>query len=258
MNEFDKLKDDFHNIEIPKDLDRMTKKTIQKARMHRRLTSVLKYTASSAAVLLLGITVISNTNQALANTMKDIPVLGNVVQIVSFTEFKEEQPDKSIDVKTPHLEGTDPAINAEIAKTSQEIINRYLQKDTTHLALSSSYEVKCDNDQYLSFVIEYFEAAGSSSTSYKCYTIDKKTNQALGLKDFFPNTPDYREKITAEVKKQLDQRGVLYFEEEFTIIKPDQNFFLDEEGRISICFDEYEIAPGSEGPLIVELPADFQ
>ena len=33
----------------------------------------------------------------------------------------------------------------------------------------------------------------------------------------------------------------------FKSIKDDQNFYLDSNGQIVICFDEYEVAPGCMG-----------
>ena len=33
----------------------------------------------------------------------------------------------------------------------------------------------------------------------------------------------------------------------FKSIKEDQNFYLNEDGQIVICFDEYEVAPGYMG-----------
>ena len=33
----------------------------------------------------------------------------------------------------------------------------------------------------------------------------------------------------------------------FEQIKEDQNFYLNEQGQLVICFDEYEVAPGYMG-----------
>jgi hypothetical protein len=36
-------------------------------------------------------------------------------------------------------------------------------------------------------------------------------------------------------------------EDDFQQVKEDQNFRFDEEGNLVVCFDEYEVAPGSMG-----------
>ena len=42
----------------------------------------------------------------------------------------------------------------------------------------------------------------------------------------------------------------------FTTIKADQNFYITEEGKLVIVFDEYEVAPGYMGIVEFEIPTE--
>ena len=64
--------------------------------------------------------------------------------------------------------------------------------------------------------------------------------------------------ISEDIKKQMREKMAedenLYYwvddeitELNFQKIKEDQNFYLNEDGQIVICFDEYEVAPGYMG-----------
>lgn len=74
------------------------------------------------------------------------------------------------------------------------------------------------------------------------------------------------DRLIARFEEQVEQgegHGSIYADhevvtdtiiEDFEAIKEDQNFYLNEEGQIVICFDEYEVAPGYMG--LVEFAVD--
>ena len=84
------------------------------------------------------------------------------------------------------------------------------------------------------------------------------------LSDFYGD--DYIETISAEVKEQMKARmaadeNVVYWldsdipEWNFREIAPDQDFYVNADGQVVICFDEYEVAPGYMGCVEFAMPA---
>ena len=100
---------------------------------------------------------------------------------------------------------------------------------------------------------------GGSMEYSRCVTIDKQSGEVLALSDLFDEGYDYIGEISAEVLRQMEFRteneGASYFipggiwsdDECFKEISPDQDFYLTSDGLLVIVFEEYTVAPGSEG-----------
>ena len=43
-------------------------------------------------------------------------------------------------------------------------------------------------------------------------------------------------------------------DEDFSEIDPNQDFYIDKNGDLVVCFDEYEVAPGSMGTVSFKIP----
>ena len=98
------------------------------------------------------------------------------------------------------------------------------------------------------------------------YHIDKTTGEIASLKNLFQEGADYITPISENIKEQMrkemqaDESKIYWIDsedeivEQFEAIKEDQNFYLNEDGQIVICFDEYEVAPGYMG--LVEFVVD--
>ncbi len=85
--------------------------------------------AVAAAVLF---TAVVNINPDAAQAMSKIPVIGKVVQAITFTEMKEEKNQSSIDVKTPALSGLsdhklEDSINRHYMKESKELYQEFMK-----------------------------------------------------------------------------------------------------------------------------------
>jgi hypothetical protein len=97
---------------------------------------------------------------------------------------------------------------------------------------------------------------GSSSTTHKFYTIDKASGKLITLKSLFKEDADYvsvlNRYLIDEMKRQNDAGLNMFWVddpdmESFESIREDQNFFINQDGQLVICFDKYEIAPGASG-----------
>ena len=106
---------------------------------------------------------------------------------------------------------------------------------------------------------------GSSSTTHKFYTIDKASGKLITLKSLFKDGTDYvsvlNRYLRAEMKRQNDTDLNMFWiddpdMESFETIREDQNFFINQDGKLVICFDKYEIAPGASGSPEFVIPED--
>lgn len=246
-----------------------------------------KIFGTAAAVIALSV-ILPNTNGNLAQAMEKIPVLGKYFEIVTFREYHYEDERKQADVKIPQL--TTSANASETEKDTASLLNKsiddyaqgFIQEFKKSIAsseevyqeLSMDYQVVTDNDNWLTLKITALEVAASGYEQVKYYHIDKRTGKEAVLSDLFVDGSDYIDKISANIIKQMKENekadpDKVYFyqgtlrdttglseEDLFSKIRPDQNFYFDEAGKLIITFNEYEVAPGYMGVVEFTIPDD--
>ena len=128
----------------------------------------------------------------------------------------------------------------------------------------TEYKVLADNNRFFTLKIETDEIMASGYQTVKIYNIDKKSDKILQLKDMFPEGTDYVTLLSNAAKEvmqknmQEDEDKVYFLNDEmgadFDKIKEDQNFYIDDAGRMVLVFDEYEVAPGFMGIVEITIP----
>ena len=114
-----------------------------------------------------------NASPAFARAVSDVPVLGGLARVVTVTEYHIDERERLIDVRLPALElpgDTDLeqrinlAIQTRIDQVLQEAEDRarairdaYVatggaEEDFIPVMIDVDYEIKCQNDHYLSFL----------------------------------------------------------------------------------------------------------
>lgn len=100
---------------------------------------------------------------------------------------------------------------------------------------------------------------GGSGEYSRCFTLDKTSGTVLKLSDLFTEGSDYVGVVSADILRQMEEQvaageadyfipgGIWPDEECFKEIDVDQNFYIDEDNKLVILFEEYEVAPGSAG-----------
>lgn len=239
--------------------------------VRRSLTAAL---ASCACFVLL-----VNASPTFAQAVSDVPVLGSLARVFTVTEYTVEDREHLIDVRLPALDmgGTDleQRINTEIQtridQVLQEAEDRARETKAAFVAtggdpdefmpimISVDYEIKCQTDQYLSFILTKTETLASAYTEYYAYNIDLKAGKELTLRDVLG--PDYMEIANEAVREGIAQRSQdpdnVYFEPGeggFESISEDQTFYLNQAGNAVVVFEKYEIAPGYMGIQEFEIP----
>ena len=171
-----KLHTQYKDIPIPQELEMMIEKNLQRPPKKRKRKLPLFLTSVAAAAILF--TVGLNTNPAMAKNLADVPVIGQVVKVLTFTEYEMVKDEYTVDIQVPQISGSSADIEALNEKYAQEGKLLYEQFKTDieemeagNMAVNSGYVIKTDTDEILSFG-RYVEVIVASSSSVMQYTYD--------------------------------------------------------------------------------------
>lgn len=274
MNRFEKAKRYYQSIEIPAELNDVIEDALSatpRKKKHRIASKVLL----SAACLLIVFTTALNASEVFAQSVYNIPVLGEFARVITWREYRQHDDYRLIDVKVPQLANTgntalEKRVNNEIQKKIDEIITRTEQEakelyqlyvdegrenEYHKLEVSVDYEIKCSDQRTTSFVLTKFETFASANVEQFFYNVDLQTGKDITLQDLLG--PKYKEIADKSIQAQIEQRKAedennIFFDgtdgiEGFTGISEDQNFYINEQGNPVVVFEKYEIAPGYMG-----------
>ena len=276
-DKIDKLKENYNNIEIPKELDDVindafneseNKKLENNKKDWRR--NMKKWYASAAAVGLIIVSV--NASSTFAKSLENIPVIGNIIKVVNFNNYRIDKDGMDVSISLPEVSSDSKdleyKLNKEFEKEGKEAYKKYeaevekLEKEgkTTHKSAEMWTESIAENDKTLSVAIYNTETEASAATSRKIYNIDKKDKTILTLEGMFGNN-DYVDVLSKNILSQMKERtkkdsNDVYFVDNTFKIKKDQPFYINDKGELVICFDEYEVAPGSAGLVEFVIPSN--
>lgn len=267
------LKHNYNNIEIPDRLNDVVNDALNIKQKKYKRSRITRWSSVAASICVVIGAV--NLSPAFASTLEGIPVIGNMIKIINFKHYSvnENGYDVSIDVgKVEGLKDKDLEykLNKEFEAEGEKLYNEYLNeiKDLKELGVEgrkygkSWYEVLNENDDVLSLVIYNHYAQGSSNTTRKFYNIDKKNQTVLTLEGMFKGS-DYVDVISKNIISQMKERTKKNPEDTYWIdgeidtfkkIKKDQGFYINDKGELVICFDKYEVAPGSSGLVEFVIP----
>lgn len=265
------LKHNYNNIEIPGKLDFVVNDALNKNKNTRSKIRRWSSVAALVCVVIVGV----NLSPAFANTLENIPVIGNMIKIINFKNYNVNENGYDVSIDVPKVEGLNDKdfeykLNKEFESEGKELYNQYLDeiKELEESGIEgrkygkSWYEVLNENDNVLSLVIYNYYAEASSNTTRKFYNIDKKNETVLTLEGMFKGS-DYVNVISKNIKKQMRERtkknpeDVYWIDDEminFKKIKKGQGFYINDKNELVICFDKYEVAPGSSGLVEFVIP----
>lgn len=270
------MKNVYDNIEIPEELQEHVKTGINEGEQKagEKGTSHVKWivrigSVAAAAVLAFGLLLHFNENAAYA--LSKVPVLGNIVKVVSFRDFEDSTGEMSASVHIPEVKVTgkdkkteveaSKELNDQIKAYTDKIIDEYQKdvKDTKGKGrenVTTDYEVVTNNDRLFSLKINSVVQLNSSSNDTKVYHLDKKTGKCITLKDIFKDNTHYRTTLTKEIKRQMREqmkadKQKIYFidmkDMNWQGVEKDADFYINGKGELVMLFDKYEVAPGYMG-----------
>ena len=272
-------KKEYDNIKVPEEMREKLEQSINRAKEEKkRMKKITLYnTFGSMAAVLAIVLILPNTSQTAAASMQQIPLLGNLFKVVTVRDYQVNEERNNADVKVPQVEvdtaddnadsdtvaqarASADAINFDINEETNKLIEEFkesLKNEEGYQSLYIDSNVKLDTDNLFSLELILYQGAGSGYEQHKHYTVDKKTGKELSLKDLCGD--DYIDTISEEIKTQMREQmaadeTVQYWlddpeveEWNFDKIAEDQDFYVNEDGHIVVCFNEYDVAPGSMG-----------
>ena len=272
-------KKEYDNIKVPEEMREKLEQSINRAKKEKkRMKKITLYkTFGSMAAVLAIVLILPNTSQTAAAAMQQIPLLGNLFKVVTVRDYQVNEERNNADVKVPQVEvdtaddnadsdtvaqarASADAINFDINEETNKLIEEFkesLKNEEGYQSLYIDSNVKLDTDNLFSLELILYQGAGSGYEQHKHYTVDKKTGKELSLKDLCGD--DYIDTISEEIKTQMREQmaadeTVQYWlddpeveEWNFDKIAEDQDFYVNEDGHIVVCFNEYDVAPGSMG-----------
>ncbi|OOM11353.1 DUF3298 and DUF4163 domain-containing protein [Clostridium saccharobutylicum] len=178
------------------------------------------------------------------------------------------------DIKIPQLMGgndekkinlINSIINKNIlpkANEAEEIAKQYFdinvqEKLRFPYEVYSTYNITSDKNSFVSFYDDYYEYLGGAHglTTRTSYTIDKKKEELLNLKNLFAAGYNYTDIINNEIREQIKKNPQDYFDSgsEFKGIGENQSFYIEDDNLV-IYYQLYEIAPYVKGIPEFKIP----
>ena len=170
------------------------------------------------------------------------------------------------------MDSVEKEINAQLAEKALEMQERYslevleLMHDPfakgAHIGWMMDYKVIDGDERFFTLDVVEMNMVGSSSTKRTIMNFDKETGMPVTLAYFFNDKANYVKVVSDAVRGEMrrankKQKGSYWVEPKddggFSSIKADQNFYMNKDGNIVVCFDKYEVAPGSSGCPEIEL-----
>ena len=218
------------------------------------------------AMTMLMFMFLTNVSPKFAYAMQEIPIIGNVVKVITIRNYFDKDGNSEIEMEIPNLKNdnnsqsqTNENVNEDVNQLTQNILDKFYAEENSenHLSIKVKSDVIENNKYWFTLKLTISELAASSDLKYKYYNIDKRTDEIVKLSDLFDDE-NYKKAISEEIKKQMvsrmekDKDVVYWIDEEneewsFSMIEDNQNFYFSNKGNIVIVFDKYEVGPGATG-----------
>lgn len=198
--------------------------------------------ATVAAAAVAAFVILPNTSANIAYAMEQIPVLGKLVEVVTFRDYEYESDRHMADIEVPqlttqvikdevatlpeeetqqmnvdveqqqlkeNLQKTTEEINAEIQEITEQIIAEFEQNTLAQEGYQDvlvKSEVISTTQDYFTLKLICYQGAGSGYQWNYFYTIDLNTGKRLQLKALFQEGADYITPISENIKTQMREQ----------------------------------------------------
>lgn len=284
------LKKEYHKHEMTYEQTKQLHQKIKDAKQidskKQKQTGNIKFVAVSTAAVIGIFIILPNTSGIIAHAMEQIPIIGELVKVVTFRDYEYETERNMADIEVPeikpesqtghdalqeNLNRTTEEINAEIQEITDNLIKEFeanLKKEYSYQNIIVKSEILTTTPEYFTLKLICYQGAGSGYQWNYFYTIDLNTGKRLKLKDIFKEGADYITPISENIKIQMQEQmnaddNVYYWlndeisEWNFEAITDETSFYLNEKGNVVIGFNEGDVAPMYMGTVEFEIPAEI-
>ena len=189
----------------------------------------------------------------------------------AWSDFDETEPEESVNGSASSINAvlSSAQITEEIRQMEEQAVTSFEQnvsQETGYQTLRFLHRTITDTPDWYCMEVFCYTASADGFEQVNHFTINKKTGERVELEDLFYAGADYITPISEEIISQMRARmkenpEVEYWidseddpESDFSRIREDQDFYIDDEGRLVICFNELEAAPMSMGTVEFIIP----
>ena len=189
----------------------------------------------------------------------------------AWSDFDETEPEESVNGSASSINAvlSSAQITEEIRQMEEQAVTSFEQnvsQETGYQTLRFLHRTITDTPDWYCMEVFCYTASADGFEQVNHFTINKKTGERVELEDLFYAGADYITPISEEIISQMRARmkenpEVEYWidseddpESDFSRIRDDQDFYIDDEGRLVICFNELEAAPMSMGTVEFIIP----
>lgn len=273
MNDFDKYiksKVTEEKTDIPTSVKKHIEQTLadlpEEKPVIKQIRIFPRIVATAACFIFITLFLLPNMSVAYAQALEQIPVIGDIVRVVTIRNYFYSDDRHEMDIDVPQVEGAAGEavdyINKDVGELTTALVNQFykdleITNSNGYGSIHVDYEATTNTERWFTLKLSISETAASSNTYFEFYHIDKKQGKIVELGDLF-TTDNFSDILVAEIKMQMQEqmakdKNISYWinnsgiGEEFVTVSADHNFYWNENGDLVIIFDKYEVGPGSMG-----------
>jgi hypothetical protein len=163
-------------------------------------------------------------------------------------------------------------LSEEIRNKAQAKISdfeKYVSDETGYESLRFVHEIAAETDDLLSISVTSCTEEDDNYLQTNHFVFDKSTGNSLPLRSLFGKDVDYitplSENIKEQMRKEMEEDSYVQYsldssenpETDFKSIRPDQDYYINEDGNLVICFDVEEVAPLYMGAVEFIIPQEI-
>ena len=152
------------------------------------------------------------------------------------------------------------------AQTKISDFEKYVSDETGYESLRFVHEIAAETEDLLSIRVTSSTEEDDNYLQTNHFVFDKSTGNSLTLRSLFGKNVDYisplSENIKEQMRKEMGEDSYVQYsldssenpESDFKSIRPDQDYYINEDGNLVICFDVEEVAPLYMGAVEFIIP----
>ena len=146
---------------------------------------------------------------------------------------------------------------------------KYVSDETGYESLRFVHEIAAETEDLLSIRVTSSTEEDDNYLQTNHFVFDKSTGNSLPLRSLFGKDVDYitplSENIKEQMRKEMEEDSYVQYsldssenpETDFKSIRPDQDYYINEDGNLVICFDIEEVAPLYMGAAEFIIPQEI-